>query len=465
MKKFLFKKKWKKLFAGGVLCAVLVSFVCLRPLDVRPYFELPAFQDIENYSQNESVQTEKSSLKVGYSRLQFDFRGEERQSSFPDGLPLAGYGQRSGKPMEAIHDPVYIACLSFETPSDSYVLFAMDTLIVPFDVARSIESVLFKKHSVKSQNVFFSATHTHAGFGGWAKGPVGNQFAGKYTKSVELEWINRAMQAYRDSRSQLNEITAIRSFEYPMRGFIKNRLVGDLGLIHDSCAGTIIERGEGRSILIGAFAAHPTLISSDVMELSSGYPGFWRNYIENNSSYSAIFLGGAMGSHSPVTQHPGPSMAKSKDYGVRLAQLLLEHLKNDYPASDSIHIAASRLNLNLPQPVFRLSDHLMLAPWITNQLIQGHEKTYIQSLRLGGSIFLGMPGDFSGELAEAFSSTSSAKMINPIFTSFNGDYIGYIVPSKYYYLNSYETQVMSFYGHAWSDLCMKAVEAMWTKLR
>jgi hypothetical protein len=31
-------------------------------------------------------------------------------------------------------------------------------------------------------------------------------------------------------------------------------------------------------------------------------------------------------------------------------------------------------------------------------------------------------------------------------TSFNGDYVGYVVPTKYYGMNTYETQVMAFFG-------------------
>jgi hypothetical protein len=33
-----------------------------------------------------------------------------------------------------------------------------------------------------------------------------------------------------------------------------------------------------------------------------------------------------------------------------------------------------------------------------------------------------------------------------IVTSFNGDYVGYVIPSRYYHLNGYEPRIMSFYG-------------------
>jgi hypothetical protein len=33
-----------------------------------------------------------------------------------------------------------------------------------------------------------------------------------------------------------------------------------------------------------------------------------------------------------------------------------------------------------------------------------------------------------------------------VLTSFNGDYIGYVIPGKYYHLDGYEPRLMSFYG-------------------
>ena len=31
-------------------------------------------------------------------------------------------------------------------------------------------------------------------------------------------------------------------------------------------------------------------------------------------------------------------------------------------------------------------------------------------------------------------------------TSFNGDYVGYVIPARYYHLNGYEPRLMSFFG-------------------
>ena len=61
-------------------------------------------------------------------------------------------------------------------------------------------------------------------------------------------------------------------------------------------------------------------------------------------------------------------------------------------------------------------------------------------------LLLGTPCDFSGELALQLQSSWHKEELEIVCTSFNGDYIGYVVPQKYYFLNEYETQVMGFYG-------------------
>ena len=76
-----------------------------------------------------------------------------------------------------------------------------------------------------------------------------------------------------------------------------------------------------------------------------------------------------------------------------------------------------------------------------------------------------MPGDFSGELASRFfyskiHSDHGQKLI-PAITSFNGDYTGYILPAKYYFQNAYESQIMNFFGIAWSEICVQSAHALY----
>ena len=59
---------------------------------------------------------------------------------------------------------------------------------------------------------------------------------------------------------------------------------------------------------------------------------------------------------------------------------------------------------------------------------------------------MGTPCDFSGELMKDFQGICKEKKINLAITSFNGGYMGYVTPDKYYQLKEYETKDMNLYG-------------------
>jgi len=61
-------------------------------------------------------------------------------------------------------------------------------------------------------------------------------------------------------------------------------------------------------------------------------------------------------------------------------------------------------------------------------------------------VFLGAPADYSGEFVEQIVQQAQTQELHAIVTSFNGGYIGYITPDKYYDLDEYETRSMNFFG-------------------
>jgi len=61
-------------------------------------------------------------------------------------------------------------------------------------------------------------------------------------------------------------------------------------------------------------------------------------------------------------------------------------------------------------------------------------------------VLIGVPGDFSGELAADFENISRQKGVSLMITSFNGGYVGYITPDVYYSLPAYESLHMNWYG-------------------
>ena len=53
-----------------------------------------------------------------------------------------------------------------------------------------------------------------------------------------------------------------------------------------------------------------------------------------------------------------------------------------------------------------------------------------------------------------------ARGFDAVTTSFNGDYVGYVIPVRYYHLGGYEPRVMSFFGPNVPDYFDEMIRAM-----
>ena len=195
--------------------------------------------------------------------------------------------------------------------------------------------------------------------------------------------------------------------------------------------------------MLGSFAAHATVLSGDMMEFSADYPGCWERAVEQATSGTALFLAGGVGSSSPV---PGTSgFVGAERMGRALAAAVLEQLPPT-TLTNRIAFAMLGLEVSLPPLNVRVTDGIRLRPWLASDLLPVRKSCLIQAFRLDDSIWVSTPCDFSAELALEVKDLLKARGFSAVVTSFNGDYIGYVIPLKYYHLNGYEPRVMSFFG-------------------
>ena len=113
---------------------------------------------------------------------------------------------------------------------------------------------------------------------------------------------------------------------------------------------------------------------------------------------------------------------------------------------DSIGLSCLSLKMNLPEFHIRVSDGLRLKPGIGAKLFPYVGDVYLQTARIGDLIWATTPCDFSGEMAMKYKYRMHKEGFRTLVSSFNGGYAGYIIPGKYYHMNSYESRLMSWYG-------------------
>jgi hypothetical protein len=157
----------------------------------------------------------------------------------------------------------------------------------------------------------------------------------------------------------------------------------------------------------------------------------------------AIFIAGGVGSQSPVPG--GRGSAGAEQMGQDLARMLVERLPQT-PLTNSVAFGLLGLDVTMPPLNVRLSDGIRLRPWLAARLVPAHSHSYLQVFRIADSVWISTPCDFSGELALGIKESLQARGTSATVTSFNGDYVGYVIPSRYYHLAGYEPRLMSFFG-------------------
>jgi hypothetical protein len=85
---------------------------------------------------------------------------------------------------------------------------------------------------------------------------------------------------------------------------------------------------------------------------------------------------------------------------------------------------------------------------------------YLQALRIGDMVWVTTPSDFSGEYALQIKNALAVKGFDSNVTSFNGSYLGYIIPGKYFYLDKYEPKTMGWFGPYMGDYTMDLIRQL-----
>lgn len=399
-------------------------------------------------------------LEAGFGRAELTPRRPSGEGPPGDGefaaLPMAGYGARQGRPATGARDRLWVKAVALRRGGQRVVMVSADSLIIPRNVATIATGLLEESIGLTSGEVYFGATHTHGSLGGWGEGPVGEIFAGDHDPRA-VEWFaDRLATAVRRAWADLAPAGASHSgFEAPE--FVRNRLVGDAGQIDPHFDILLVQQDDGDRAVLGSYAAHATVLGARVMEWNGDYPGAWQRAVEEGTGGLALFFAGGVGSHSP--RAPAPGFDGAEALGRALARRTLETLANLVP-DPSPPLQLMTLRVDLPELQVRVTDGLRLRPILASRLLPVAGDTWVQALRIGPAVWFSTPCDFSGELSVELRSRLAPLGLAIHVTSFNGDYIGYVIPSRHHHLDGYEPRTMSFHGPALPDHLLQLLEEL-----
>jgi len=369
---------------------------------------------------------------------------------------LAGYGKRRGKFFESVYDSVFVRAIVVDNGATRVAIVSADLLIVPPKVTELLEKEL-PEIGFSINNTYLSAIHTHNSIGNWADGAIGFLYGHNSDSIVHFiaDQIKASIQV-----ASLNMLPAVlKSGAIAVPEAVRNRL--KRGNPVDSLLRVVeAHRSDSTKILLMSYTAHATCLYSKDMVLSRDYPGKLVDAVEANGYTFAMFMAGAVGSHGCGAPKYGftcidwMSEAVSTEFLRARNQLTVVH--------DST-LLMYRVPLELSDPQPKISQDWRVRSWLFNAAF-GEFQTHLTVLRLGNIVMLGTPCDFSGEFDHALDEVANQHGLQAIVTSFNGGYIGYVTPEKYFDNKNYETQVMNWYGPGNGEYMQQCMEALIVKV-
>jgi hypothetical protein len=411
----------------GVVLLLGISVV--TTVDWTPKEEMAYYKDtMERLEQLQLRGGDNGYLLAGWAKQNFT-------PSSP--MPLIPYKPRGE--YEFIQDSSYIKSLVISNDIHTVALVNYELLFVHPFLARKVEGALHAS-GLPIDHIYFTTTHTHTGMGGYTPGLVGKLTMGgkdeDFVDFLAYQTVQSLEKAYME-----RDTVEVSFKKTPAENLVTNRLVPE-DPVDPYIRQFYLEKMDGETCLFATFSAHPTILESDYMGLSGDYPYYFTQLAEEELSFS-IFAAGTVGSHRPDgTQGRDPASVKA------YAEELYEAIRSDLSMPDTTALTSlfsARVEVGLRSPHFRLADNLRLRPWVFER-IYGESPAHMDILQIGEVVFLSSSGEVSGVFYENWDKVASSYQLNLLITSFNGGYIGYITPDKYYGERWYETWDMNFFG-------------------
>ena len=451
-------KKWqRRLFRVlGVLALILllIFYFSTNTIDTTPYFETTYYKNTiqKMDSAIQDIKVSKGELLAGFAKINITPKIVKDQPDPSKGefnaIKMAGNG--SGQIAKRVHDSIFAKAIALNVEGQEVVFISADMVIIPELVVLKVAENL--KGRIDRKQLFFGATHTHSSIGNCIPGFVGKSFGGEYQPEV-VDWLSKkftqlVLNALEDEKPSKFSNGYIKT-----PNLIRNRIIGETGRLNDKLNLISFVQNNGRKAVIGIFGAHATTIGTWNDAYSADYPGYFQRSLESDTIDLALFFAGTVGSHS--NKGEGEKFDKAQYIGETLADSAKTLIRT--MVYDSV-ISMTRITSELEIPklqAFYITDRLRVSPFISKKLMAEMGPIYLQGLKLNNLIWLAMPYELSGEYGINLKNALELEGYTSALTSFNGQYLGYIVPQKYYYFDSYEPRLMGWYGPSMGDYLME----------
>ncbi|SHM64747.1 hypothetical protein SAMN04488057_102467 [Cyclobacterium lianum] len=421
-------RRFLRISIGIVVFFLLVAVATITSVDWTPLRETTYYQETRRHLDSLSLRGSDHGVLLG---------GWSRENITPDApVPLLAYRPRGD--YEFVQDSSFVKTIILGNTDFKVAFINYELLIVHPELARAVSTAI-RQHQLPVDHLYFTATHTHSGMGGTIPGPLSHFALGGWDQSLVNLIAGSTVKALQQAISQLDTVNV--SFKKSHAGqFVSNRLIAD-DPVDPYLRQLIIRQENGNTASLLTYSAHATCLSSRFMGLSGDYPHYLSKKLESNHDL-VLFAAGAVGSHRPKLQ--GNDITSVKKYANQLDSVVMHSPAAPLPLQGHA-VFAGKLPVKLREPHFRISDNWRLRPWLFDWAI-GNYPAHFDLVRIGNMVFISSSGEVSGVFYENWEKQAEEMGLNLMVTTFNGGYIGYITPDKYYHKALYEVRDMNFYG-------------------
>ena len=441
---------------AGLILVFLLSMVfsIVGPIDRTPVHQKSEYDQTQTELQHFAARGGEAAgpLKVGWSKINITPKHLKR---------LAGYGRRYN--YTSVHDSLYTRVLVFDNGTSKIGLIDVDLIMFP----RMVVEKLNKKNKGLEHPFdyfYFTATHTHTGFGNWEPSFGGQILFGDYDSALVNNLANAIFDQLKVAdRHKKPAKVGFDKMSDPQ--FVANFVDRDSGLVDPFIRVIKIVRDDRSQAVLASYSAHPTNIGDQFKVLSRDYPGYLVDTLESRQDIDfALFVAGMVGSHRTpwnITR----DFTRVKKVAFGLAGSILDHYDHINVYSDS-SLAFGTFKVFLAPSQLRLTKNLRLRDWVFRKIL-GPLDANIQLLKVGNILLMGMPCDFSGDLnvKYGFDQRANKHDLDLLITSFNSKYIGYISDDRFYDTSKSEEEgIMNWTGpgngHYFAEIVMQLIDKM-----
>ncbi|WP_373521410.1 alkaline ceramidase [Aquiflexum sp.] len=350
---------------------------------------------------------------------------------------LVGYKPR-GK-YQFVQDSSFIKTLVLGNGISNIAFLNYELMIVHPYLHQKVNEAI-EKENLPLDYIYFTATHTHSGMGGYIPGIVGKLALGGKDEKIMNLLTSKTIESLKHALSSQDSVNI---FFQKSRAdsLVANRLVAE-DPIDPFVRQMIFEKKNGQKATILTFSAHPTILNSKFMGLSGDYPHYLTKFMEDSGYDFSLFAAGTVGSHRPVANG---NLAENV---LEYAKVLHENIDGNIVLTEKNsqnNLKMALIPLALRKAHYRIREKTRIRPWIFN-LVFGDTNPHFDWVQIGNTLFISSSGEISGVFMSQWESIANEKGLNLIITCFNGGYIGYITPDQYYNYKLYEVRDMNWFG-------------------